>query len=101
MKIDVIETNMMHNNVAIRFTEFLVNGPFKDESAGAPMTERIHDQAELPRIPGWSSVNIGLIIAVVSIIGIALLLNRSVWGLKLRQVGDNPTFACCMCCNIP
>lgn len=100
-KVDVIVTTLMLNYVAIRFTEFLVNGPFKDESAGAPMTERIHDQAELPRIPGWSSVNIGLIIAVVSIIVIALLLNRSVWGLKLRQVGDNPNFARFMGINVP
>src|SRR5690625_969725 len=65
------------------------------------MTERVHDQAKLPRIPGWNGVNIGLIIAVVSIIVIALLLNRSVWGLKLRQVGDNPTFARFMGINVP
>lgn len=100
-KVDVIVTTLMLNYVAIRLTEYLVNGPFKDDSAGAPMTERIFDQAKLPRVPGWSGVNIGLIIAVVSIIVIALLLNRSVWGLKLRQVGDNPTFARFMGVNVP
>lgn len=100
-RVDVIVTTLMLNYVAIRFTEYLVNVPFKDESAGAPMTQRIHEQANLPRMPGWNSINIGLIIAIVAIIIIALLLNRSVWGFKLRQVGDNPTFARFMGINVP
>src|SRR5690625_3993753 len=100
-RVDVIVTTLMLNYVAIRFTEYLVNVPFKDESAGAPMTQRIHEQANLPRMPWWSSINIGLVIAIVAIIIIALLLNRSVWGFKLRQVGDNPTFARFMGINVP
>lgn len=86
-------TTIMLNFIALKFTEYLVNGPLKDPVGNTPITPRIEITAELWRIPGYGRLNLSLILALLTAIFIYYLLNRTTVGYEVRAVGFNPLAA--------
>ncbi|QGY38914.1 ABC transporter permease [Pseudodesulfovibrio cashew] len=82
------------NFVALGVTLWLIFGPWKRPGvASMSGTEPLDVSLWLPRLGTLSVSWVGLALAVAAIVAIAVLLNRSGWGLKLRAVGENPKAA--------
>lgn len=89
---EIISTIML-NYVAILFTSYLVNHPFKAKDAQFSATEMIPDQSFLLRLLPPSRLNIGFLIAIALVILMWLLLFKTIWGYNFRQVGQAPYFS--------
>ncbi len=90
--INEIVTTIMFNYLAISLTAWLVKGPFRDESLVAPQTPTILRELRFAAL-GDSRIHVGLILAVVLWLAVALWLQKSVSGFELRAVGENPRAA--------
>jgi simple sugar transport system permease protein len=87
-------TTIMLNYIAIRLTDYLIKGPFKDQSASAPRTAFISPQAELPFLFGEDyRLHAGFLLAIVVAFFIWWLLNKTTIGFEIRTVGANPDAA--------
>jgi ABC-type uncharacterized transport system permease subunit len=87
-------TTIMLNYVAIRLTDYLIKGPFRDRSSSAPRTPFIAPSAELPYLFGADyRLHAGFILALIMVFVIWWLLNKSTLGFEIRTVGANPDAA--------
>jgi simple sugar transport system permease protein len=87
-------TTIMLNYVAIRLTDYLIKGPFRDRSSSAPRTPFIAHSAELPYLFGADyRLHAGFILALIMVFVIWWLLNKSTPGFEIRTVGANPDAA--------
>ncbi|MDI3341453.1 MAG: ABC transporter permease [Sphaerobacter sp.] len=93
LHVNEVVSTIMLNYVAMLLTEYLVNHPFKDPTAGAPMTRMIPPREWLGSLLPPSSAHWGLVVAIGTVVVVAFLLGRTVWGQYLRFVGQNPHFA--------
>jgi ABC-type uncharacterized transport system permease subunit len=82
-------TTIMLNYVAINITDYLADGPWKDEGIVA-RTPRILDTAV---IPTWANIPIGFFLAVAAAVVIWYLIFRTTTGYEIRTVGLNPNAA--------
>jgi len=80
------------NFVAIGTTNFLIFGPWKQPgTATMSGTELFGPSAWLPNFPSLALGPFELILAGVAILGAAFVLRGTMWGLKLRALGKNPS----------
>ncbi|HET6316365.1 MAG TPA: ABC transporter permease, partial [Chloroflexota bacterium] len=88
-----IIVSLMLNYVATRIGDFLVFSYWKDPNGrGFPGTATFNSDFWLPRL-GDSNVHLGLVFALLAILGVWLLLARTVWGLEIDLVGQGPRAA--------
>lgn len=85
---EVINTIML-NYIAIYFVAYLLNGPLKEPPGYFPQSPQIAKEAWLPILIPGTRLNIGIIIAIVSIFIVYFLLWRSPLGYQMRAVGHN------------
>lgn len=85
---EVIVTIML-NYIAINLTDYLADGPFKDNSPGniVARTPEILDTARVPSIAG---LPVGFLLAILVAIFIWWLLWKTTFGFEIRTVGLNP-----------
>ncbi len=87
--VDEAISTLLMNYLAIDVFAYLVYGPWRDASGnGQPSSKPLVDDS---RLPIWSAIyaHIGIVVALVATIAVALVLNRSRWGFSLRAVGGN------------
>ncbi len=90
---EVINTIML-NWIAIRLTEWLLNGPMQRPDSFNPVSPTIQTSAMLPRFFGAPiRFHLGFFIALGVAYVIYWLLFRTTWGFDLRTVGSNPNAA--------
>jgi len=88
--VHVVISTIMLNYIASSLLTYLVNGPFKEEGATVGNTPMIADTARLPLLLHKPlSLNAGFIIALIMIVTIAFLLNKTTLGYEMRAVGLN------------
>jgi simple sugar transport system permease protein len=85
---EVIATIML-NYVAIQIVSWLVRGPLQEEAGIIPRSDAIERALRLPILVDGTRIHAGLVIAVVAVIGLAVVLQRSRFGFKLAVVGAN------------
>jgi general nucleoside transport system permease protein len=86
-------TTLLLNFIANDVMLYLLYQPWKDPNGGGqPESRPLTSNEILPRILG-SSINLGVIIALVASAVVWHLLSRSGWGFALRVVGGNPVAA--------
>lgn len=90
---EVITTIMM-NWIAIRFVEYLINGPMERPGAAAK-TREILASAYLPQFSSDPRVRFhaGFILALLVAAFVYWLLFKTTWGFEIRTVGANPNAA--------
>ncbi|NCX58190.1 MAG: ABC transporter permease [Rhodobacteraceae bacterium] len=72
------------------FLQYMLEGPLKDPMGlGWPQSSPILDQGMLPPLMERMRVHSGLLIAIACALIAQFMLVRSVWGFKLRAVGEN------------
>ncbi|MFW9787932.1 MAG: ABC transporter permease [Candidatus Thorarchaeota archaeon] len=83
-----VVTTMMMSYSAILFTAWLVTYPLKDTSQALDRTPEILATAELPKLVGYF-LNASFIVAILAVIAVDYLINRTVLGYEMRAVGQN------------
>ncbi len=78
---------LMMNYVALKIVIFLQYGPWKDPGAlGFPKIPNFVDAALYPKL---FTVHIGWVIALVLVVAVALILNRSTLGYEIAVIGNS------------
>ena len=88
-----VVTTLMLNYVAILFTSYLVNYPFKAPGAPLGMTEDIQKIARLPLLYSGSRFNIGFILAIIACILVAVMFRYTTAGYEMRMLGQNSIYS--------
>ncbi|MBN9671210.1 ABC transporter permease [Roseibium aggregatum] len=92
--VDEVVTTLLLNFVILLFVQMMLEGPMKDPMGmGWPQSEPILDGAALPKLMNRMRIHWGLVIALVSTLGVYFLLKRTVWGFEIRAVGENAAAA--------
>ncbi|MBO9408299.1 ABC transporter permease [Shimia sp. R9_1] len=91
---DEVVTTLLLNFIILIFLQYMLEGPLQDPMGlGWPQSAPILDQGMLPPLMERMRVHSGLIIALVCAVVAQFMLTRSVWGFKLRAVGENAAAA--------
>jgi ABC-type uncharacterized transport system permease subunit len=91
--VNIIVTTLMMSSIATLLTQYLVTGPFVDKTYGSVGSKKLGANAMLPVFNAEYSLTPDIIIALVIVIVLGLVLTRSVWGLKVRELGEMNRFA--------
>ncbi len=91
---DEVVTTLLLNFVILIFLQMMLEGPLKDPMGlGWPQSSPILDQGMLPPLMERMRLHSGLIIALFAAVVAQFMLARSVWGFRLRAVGENAAAA--------
>ncbi len=91
--VNIIVTTLMMSSIATLLTQYLVTGPFVDKAYGSVGSKKLGANAMLPVLNPEYSLTPDILIAVVIVVILGLVLTRSVWGLKVRELGEMNRFA--------
>lgn len=92
--VDEVVTTLLLNFIVLLFVQMMLEGALKDPmSMGWPQSEPIIDSAAFPALLERMRVHIGLIIALISAVALAIFVKRTVWGFEIRAVGENAAAA--------
>jgi simple sugar transport system permease protein len=92
--VDEVVTTLLLNFIVLLFVQMMLEGALKDPmSMGWPQSEPIIDSAIFPPLLERMRVHIGLIIALICAIALAIFVKRTVWGFEIRAVGENAAAA--------
>ena len=90
---DEVVSTLMLNFIIAYFMAALLSGPWKDTVSGWTDSPDILPAAEWPTFWRGTRLHLGIVIAIISALGISLLLRRTTFGLAMDIVGDNPRAA--------
>jgi len=87
---DEVVTTLLLNFIILIFVQMMLEGPLKDPMGmGWPQSSPMLNNAVLPQLLSRMRLHSGLIIALVLAVLAHIMLSTSVWGFKLRAVGEN------------
>ena len=89
LNIDEVVTTLLLNYVAIFLVSAILNGPWRDPVSQWPQSPEIAAAAIFPRLIPRSRLHLGFILALLVVLGVWYVLNRTSFGLKMRAVGFN------------
>jgi simple sugar transport system permease protein len=84
---EIISTLLL-NYVALLLVQHLVFGAWKDPQQNFPYTAGFDPAEQLARL-GWGKTHAGLVVALVAVVAVWLVCERSRWGAYMRAVGAN------------
>ncbi len=91
---DEVVTTLLLNFIILIFLQMMLEGPLKDPMGmGWPQSEPIVDNGMLPQLLPRMRVHWGLVIALFAAVVAQIMLSKSVWGFKLRAIGENAAAA--------
>jgi ribose/xylose/arabinose/galactoside ABC-type transport system permease subunit len=88
-----IVSSLMLNYIAIELCNFLVRTNLPKPQAGVLTSNNFPETAVFPALVPGTRIDIGLLFAIVAVLAVWFALYRTSWGLKLRLVGHNASFA--------
>ncbi|CUX36645.1 L-arabinose transporter permease protein [Clostridium sp. C105KSO15] len=89
-RVSEVCVTILMNSVALYITSYLVSGPM---SAGVANAQSLPVTVNLPQFMKPSSVNAGLFIALITVVFMIWVLNKTTFGYKVKTVGTNPSHA--------
>ncbi|GAA6178778.1 ABC transporter permease [Shimia sp. NS0008-38b] len=91
---DEVVTTLLFNFIILILLQYMLEGPLQDPMGlGWPQSAPILDQGMLPQLIDRMRVHAGLIIALICAAVAQFMLVYTVWGFKLRAVGENAAAA--------
>ena len=87
--VNEILSNLLLNPVALLFMNFLLWGPLKDPAREHPQSLPLQQTALFPKLIQGTRVHGGIIIGFLVVIIVYIIIYYSVWGFKIRAVGNN------------
>ena len=91
--VDEIIFTILLNYIAYNFLEYLVQGPMKEPGSRIPATIMFPSSARLPRLISGTRIHAGLLIALLLILLIYIILEKSTLGYRIRTIGSNQVVA--------
>jgi len=85
--VDEVVTTLLLNSVMLFIVSALLNGPWRDPVTGWPQSPTIAESAQFPILVPRSRIHLGIIVAVMAIIGLWWIFQRTRFGLELRAAG--------------
>ena len=92
-QVNIIVTTLLFTEIAKLLTMFFVTGVFQDPTAGMAASAKIVPEARFTMFNAQYGIGPDLIIAIVVAVALALVLNRTTWGLKVKELGEMNRFA--------
>lgn len=93
LAIDEVVTTLLLNSVALLGVSALLNGPWRDPISQWPQSPEIAAAAIFPKLIPRSRLHLGFVVAVLVILLLWFLLNRTALGVQMRAVGLAPQAA--------
>ena len=91
---DEVVTSLLLNFIILILVQMMLEGPFKDPMGlGWPQSEPILDSATLPTLVDRMRLHTGFLIAIAAALVAHAVLAYTVWGFRIRAVGDNAAAA--------
>mgnify|MGYP006279752197 FL=1 len=92
--VDEVVTTLLLNFVILLFVQMMLEGPLKDPMGmGWPQSVPVVPAAELPPLVERMRVHAGLLVGLAAAVVAAVALARTVWGFRVRAVGENAAAA--------
>jgi ABC-type uncharacterized transport system permease subunit len=91
--VDLVVTTIMGNYLAILFTAYLANYPFKPPNAPIGSTAFVPDDTRLFQFFPFSTLNAGFLIALLCLLAYGLFFRYSRYGFEWKTAGYNKGFA--------
>ncbi|ARO14182.1 simple sugar transport system permease protein [Ketogulonicigenium robustum] len=88
-----IVSSLMLNYIAIKVVNWITRAHLAPPNSGQLMSPPFPPEAVFPALVANTRLDLGIVVALVMTVVVWFILYRTRWGLKLRLVGDNPTFA--------
>jgi simple sugar transport system permease protein len=88
-RVDEAVVTILLNYPAIYLCEYLVSGPLKDPESNVPASKAIPLASQLPSLNFAGGVTSGIIVAILGVIAIWFLINRTKIGFEMRMMGGN------------
>lgn len=89
--LEVISTLLL-NFVAEALVSLMVQGPLQEAKRTYPQSDPIGVAARLPLLPG-TRLHAGFGVAILLVAVVAFVFQRTIWGFRLRAVGEAPRAA--------
>lgn len=87
---DEVVTSLLLNFIILIFVQMMLEGAFKDPMGlGWPQSAPVVDAAVLPQLLPRMRIHAGFGIALVLALIAWVVMTKTVWGLRLRAVGEN------------
>ncbi len=90
---EVITTIMLNYTATLFLSWLILQNGVQDPNRSDAISRTVDASAQLPSLPAPLRVHLGIILAVLAVIGVSWLINRSAFGFELRAVGVNPPAA--------
>jgi len=87
LAIDEVVTTLLLNSVALYGVSALLNGPWRDPVSQWPQSPEIAAAAIFPKLLARSRLHLGFLLALVVLLILWFVLNRTAFGLRMRAVG--------------
>jgi general nucleoside transport system permease protein len=91
--VDEVVTTLMFNFIVTGVAGWLVQAFFQERGQANSATAYVTENAELPALAPPGQANVGLIIALVLLVGYAVWMRFSSFGFEFRAVGVAPRFS--------
>ncbi|MFN3686316.1 ABC transporter permease [Salinarimonas sp.] len=92
--VDEVVTTLLLNFVVILFVGMMIEGPLRDPFAfGWPQSVPVDDALMLPALVERTRLHVGLLIAIVAALVVALIGARTTFGMRSRAAGLSPRAA--------
>jgi simple sugar transport system permease protein len=85
--VDEIVTTLLMNSIVLNVTSFLLNGPWRNPVSMWPQSPEISAGTTFFKLIPRTRLHFGIIVALVVILIIWFVINRTSFGLKMRAVG--------------
>ncbi|MEN0001814.1 MAG: ABC transporter permease [Pseudomonadota bacterium] len=88
--VDEVVTTLLLNFIVLLFVSMLLEGVLKDPMGlGWPQSQRVIEEAQLPRLIQGKRLHFGFIIALASAVVTWIIMTRTTFGYEMRAVGHN------------
>lgn len=85
----VVISTILLNFVALRLLDWAVRGPLQESKGQNFRTEQLANAAMLMRFDRQTDLHLGVFVAGLAVVMVAVLLSLTKWGFRLRVVGDS------------
>ncbi len=90
---NVCVVSLMLNYVLFYITQYILNYVIKDNSVSIVASKMLPKAVRLPNIVPKTGIHAGLIIVIACVVIVSFIFYKTPFGLSMRIVGHNPTFA--------
>jgi len=87
LAVDEIVTTLLMNTVFAFFVSYVLNGVWRSPTSGWPQSPEIAQSAHFPPLFDGYRPHLGLVLALLILVAIWVVLNRTPLGLQMRSIG--------------